>query len=116
MLVVDSEEGAFDVRETTPGDGTRMDVEELEDGRRRDKVRMRGNVVEDGLEHVNAFGDGRLGLDDVLVGEGRESRVEGVNSRISQDLLIEGVKVIVTLQRIDNGGRRPLAHVGFDVD
>lgn len=58
LSVVDAEEGSFDIRETTPGNGTRMNVEEFEDGRRRNEIRMRGNVIEDGLEHVNAFGDG----------------------------------------------------------
>ena len=115
-LIVDAEECSFDVGESSPGDGARVDVEEFENGRRGNEVWVRGNVVEEGLEHVDAFGDGGFGGDDVLVGEGRESGVERVDARISQDLLIKGIKVIVSLQSVDGVVGCPLAHVCLDIN
>lgn len=38
-----------------------------------------------------------------------------MNSRVSQYLLIKGIKVIVALQCIDNGSRSPFAHVCLDI-
>lgn len=90
-------ETTTDIGKASPRDRTGMNVKEAEDGRRGDEVRMKSEAIEEGLEGIDALGDGGFVCHvkpDALLWEGGQRDVlNTIHPYIAYDLLIEGFKV-----------------------
>jgi len=87
-------------------------VEELEERRGGDEVRVRGDVREQCLECLGALLYG-FGGEDALVWERWECGFDGVESDVGLELLVEGVEVVVALECVGDARGCPFSQVGL---